>query len=222
MPTRIAPAAVLFDLDGTLLDSAPDLAFAANIVRVRRALPPLPLAALRPHVGAGARGILAVALGLSGEHPQFDELKEEFLNTYATHMGCRSQRFEGVDALLAALNARALPWGIVTNKHTRFAQPIVAADAVLRDAGVLICGDSCEHAKPHPAPLLAAAHALGMAPAQCLYVGDDLRDMQAARAAGMGAAAAAWGYLGAGQNVDDWGADVVWNNPLKLLDFLDK
>lgn len=215
-----SPRVVLFDLDGTLLDSAPDLAFAANLLRVRRALPPLPLAQLRPHVGSGARGMIAQALGITPEHTQFDDLKEEFLNDYATHKGQRSRRFAEVDALLGALATRGVRWGIVTNKHARFAQPIVAADALLCGAGVLICGDTCEHAKPHPAPLLAAAAALSVAPEHCIYVGDDLRDMQAARAAGMGSMAAAWGYLGTDVGVQDWGADVILHNPLKLLEII--
>lgn len=212
--------AVLWDLDGTLLDSAPDLAHAANALRHRRGLLPLPLPQLRPHVGQGARGMLAVTLGVEPANAEFEALREEFLTLYEHCMGRYSQRFAGVDATLAALQDAGLRWGIVTNKHARFAQPIVAADAVLTCAAVLVCGDSVPQPKPHPASLLHAAAALGVAPAQCVYVGDDVRDMQAARAAGMGAVAAAWGYLGVGQRPQDWGADAVLEQPQHILELV--
>lgn len=209
--------AILFDLDGTLLDSAPDLAAAANAMRQRRGLPPLPLAALRPFVGTGARGMLRIALDIQPTDAQFDALREEFFQSYEACMGLHSQLFEGITDLIMALQARQLPWGIVTNKLRRFAIPITQADAVLAQASVLVCADTTAHAKPHPAPLHEAARQLSVPATQCLYVGDDERDIHAARAAGMHAIAAAYGYLG-DSTPAIWQPDAIITRPLQLLE----
>lgn len=214
-------AAVLFDLDGTLVDSAPDLAGATNDLLVRRGRPPLPLQALRPHGGSGARGMLGAAFGLKPGDEGYGPLRDEFLDHYETRMLALTRPFTAVPALLATLEARGLAWGIVTNKAMRFAGPLTAALALQPTAGCLVAGDSTPHTKPHPAPLLEAARRLSLPPERCVYVGDDRRDMLAARAAGMAAWAAAWGYLGPGESPEAWDADHVLPEPAALLNRLD-
>jgi len=211
---------VLFDLDGTLVDSAPDLAGAGNALRVARGLEPLPLAHFRPLVGAGARGMVGRALGVGPDDAAFAALKEEFLAHYEARLAATTRVFDAVVPVLDALAGAARPWGIVTNKASRFTEPLVRALGLDRRSAALVCGDTTPHAKPHPAPLLEAARRLGVAPGQCVYVGDDLRDVQAGRAAGMPTVAAAWGYLGVGDAIDDWGADHVIETPADLLKLL--
>lgn len=209
--------AVLFDLDGTLIDSAPDLAGAANDMRVARGLPELPLAHFRPMVGSGARGMLRRALEMDPQHAEFAAAREEFLDRYESRMMRDTCVFPDMVPILQALQERDLPWAIVTNKATRFSEPLVRALGLHLQAKTLVCGDTTPHAKPHPAPLLEAAQRLGVAPAECVYVGDDLRDVQAGRAAGMATVAVAWGYLGLGELIEDWGADHVIQWPNQLL-----
>ena len=215
-----AVRAVLFDLDGTLVDSAPDLAGAANRLRADHGLPPLPLAQLRPMVGSGARGMVGVAFGVAPGDARFEPLRDAFLAHYEAGLLERTRPFDGVEAMLSALEAAGLPWGIVTNKATRFTTPIVAGLGLARRAAVVVCGDTTPHAKPHPEPLWHAARALGLAPEGVVYVGDDLRDAQAAKAAGMAMVAATWGYLGVGEPVHAWGADVLLDAPGRLVDWL--
>ncbi|MFL6678068.1 MAG: phosphoglycolate phosphatase [Burkholderiaceae bacterium] len=211
---------VLFDLDGTLIDSAPDLAGAANRLRADHGLEPLPLDALRPMVGSGARGMVGVAFGVAPGEPRFEALRDAFLAHYEAGLLERTGPFDGVADLLSALEAAGIAWGIVTNKATRFTVPIVAGLGLAQRAGVVVCGDTTPHSKPHPEPLLHAARALGVAPEHVAYVGDDLRDAQAARAAGMPMLAATWGYLGQGEPVHDWGADALVDAPSQVLDWL--
>jgi 2-phosphoglycolate phosphatase len=216
----IAPKALLFDLDGTLIDSAPDLAGAGNDMRVARGLAPLPLAHFRPMVGAGARGMVGRALAVKPGEDGFEALRDEFLQRYEQRMTRETRVFEAMHPVLAALAARRLPWGIVTNKATRFSEPLVRALGLLDVAATLVCGDTTPHAKPHPAPLLEAARRLGVDAGDCIYVGDDLRDVQAGRAAGMGTVAAGWGYLGEGDHIEAWGADHIVAMPSELLKLL--
>jgi len=211
---------VLFDLDGTLIDSAPDLAGAANRLRADHGLPALPLAQLRPMVGSGARGMVGVAFGVAPGDDRFELLRDAFLAYYEAGLLERTHPFDGVEEMLAALESAGLPWGIVTNKATRFTTPIVAGLGLARRAAVVVCGDTTPHAKPHPEPLLHAARAMGLAPEGVVYVGDDLRDAQAAKAAGMAMVAATWGYLGLGESVHSWGADVLLDAPKQLPDWL--
>jgi 2-phosphoglycolate phosphatase len=215
-----AIGAVLFDLDGTLIDSAPDLAGAANDMRLARGLAPCPIDMLRPVVGAGARGMVGRAFGIDPQDPRFGALRDEFLQRYEARMTGLTHVFPGMLAVLDALEAHGRPWGIVTNKITRLSEPLARALGLLPRAGVLVCGDTTPHAKPHPAPLLEAARVMGVAPHACVYVGDDLRDVQAGRAAGMSTVAAAWGYLGSGEPIDAWGADHVIAGPADLLKLL--
>ncbi|MFL6626337.1 MAG: phosphoglycolate phosphatase [Vitreoscilla sp.] len=211
---------VLFDLDGTLIDSAPDLAGAANRLRADHGLEPLPLEALRPMVGSGARGMVGVAFGVAPGEPRFEALRDAFLAHYEAGLLERTGPFDGVADLLSALEAAGIAWGIVTNKATRFTVPIVAGLGLAQRAGVVVCGDTTPHSKPHPEPLLHAARALGVAPEHVAYVGDDLRDAQAAHAAGMPMLAATWGYLGQGEPVHEWGADALVDAPSQVLDWL--
>ena len=219
MSSRL-PDAVLFDLDGTLVDSAPDLAGAGNEMRVQRGLAPLPLARFRPHVGSGARGMLGIALEVTPQHEEFAALRDEFLARYERRLTRESRVFDDILPLLDALEARALRWGIVTNKATLYTLPVVSGLALAQRAAVVICGDTTPHAKPHPAPLLEAARRLQAEPSNCIYVGDDLRDIQAGRGAGMRTIAAAWGYLGQGEAIADWQADAVIERPAELLQWL--
>lgn len=214
---RPMPKAVLFDLDGTLIDSAPDLAGAGNDMRAARGLPLLPIAHFRPMVGAGARGMVGRALSVRPGEAGFEALRDEFLLRYEARMTRETRVFETMQPVLDALAAQRRPWGIVTNKATRFSEPLVRALGLLDAAATLVCGDTTPHAKPHPAPLLEAARRMGVDAAECVYVGDDLRDVQAGRAAGMATVAAGWGYLGEGDHIDEWGADHVVAAPAELL-----
>ena len=212
---------MLFDLDGTLIDSAPDLAGTANEMRVERGLAPLPFERLRERAGSGARGMLAVAFGLGPAEGGYAALRDEFHARYERRMLAATNVFDAIAPVLAALDERGLAWGIVTNKALRFAEPMASALGLLPRAAVLVGGDSTPHLKPHPAPLLEAARRLALAPARCVYVGDDARDIAAGRAAGMAAWAAAWGYLGSEGDPHGWGADAVLGGPHELLHFLE-
>ncbi len=212
--------AVLFDLDGTLVDSAPDLAGTANDMRRMRGLPELPHEALRCHAGSGARGMLGVAFGMASDALGYAELRDEFHALYAARLLRLTRCFEATPRVLQALDERGIAWGIVTNKAMRFAGPLVQAFGLSRGA-VLVAGDSTAHTKPHPAPLLEAARRLGLPTAACVYVGDDERDVIAGRAAGMRTLAASWGYLGAGQDPHAWGADSVLPDADALLLWLE-
>ena len=214
---RRAPAAVLFDLDGTLIDSAPDLAGAGNELRVARGLSPLPYEAFRPMVGSGARGMVGIALQLGPADSDFPAARDEFLRRYEARMTRETRVFGEVPSLLKHLERRGIPWGIVTNKAARFAEPVVRTLGLDRSAAALVCGDTTPHAKPHPAPLLEAARRVGVDPSDCIYVGDDRRDVQAGRAAAMGTVVAAWGYLGLGDAIEAWGADHIIQSPSDLL-----
>ncbi|SFU68078.1 HAD family hydrolase [Pseudoduganella namucuonensis] len=210
-----APRAILFDLDGTLADTAPDLAAAVNLLRAARGLEDTPYELLRPTASAGARGMIGAAFGLMPHDAGFDELRDGFLDNYAAAIAVRSTLFDGVAELLSGLEAAGLAWGIVTNKPARFTDPLVPLIG-LQHAGCVVSGDTTAHAKPHPLPLLEAARRIGIAPEQCWYVGDDLRDIQAGHAAGMVTVACAWGYCGATEPAG-WGAHHLLETPQALL-----
>ena len=212
---------LLFDLDGTLIDSAPDLAGAANDLRAHHGLQPFPYADLRPMVGTGARGMVGVAFGVLPTDERFVGLRDAFLARYAERLLDSTRVFEAMQPVLDRLDASGHRWGIVTNKAMRFAAPLVEGLGLASRAAVLIAGDSTPYAKPHPEPLLEAARRLGIAPSGCAYVGDDERDIVAGRAAGMRTLAAAWGYLGQGEPVTAWGADLVLSSPADLLNWLE-
>jgi N-acetyl-D-muramate 6-phosphate phosphatase len=212
------PRAILFDLDGTLADTAPDLADAVNSLRMARGLAPTPYALLRPFASAGARGLIGAAFQLQPADAGYEELRVAFLDHYEENIARKSHLFEGINALLDNLGETGIAWGIVTNKAARFTEALVPKIG-LHHAGCVISGDTTSHSKPHPAPLLEAARRLGMEAADCWYVGDDLRDIQAGQAAGMATIAAAWGYCGA-IGLDAWGADAIMATPLDLLPFI--
>jgi 2-phosphoglycolate phosphatase len=212
--------AVLFDLDGTLIDSAPDLGAAADKMRTDRGLPSLPLADYRPMAGAGARGMLGVAFGLTPDHADFVALKEEFFANYEACMTERTYAFDGVAELIARISGAGLKWGVVTNKSARFTLPLTNRMPLFLTAQTIVSGDTTPHAKPHPAPLLEAARQLDVAPGRCVYVGDDERDIVAGRAAGMPTVAAAYGYLGAAADTQGWKADATIVSPAALLNLL--
>lgn len=211
---------LLFDLDGTVIDSAPDLAGTANDLRAAQGLAPLPFDTLRPMVGAGARGMIGTAFGLSPADAGYEALRDRFLDHYETRMLTLTQVFDEVDEVLARVEGAGLAWGIVTNKAMRFTQPIAQALGLAQRAAVVIGGDSTPHSKPHPEPLLEAARRAGVAPSACVYVGDDPRDILAGKAAGMATVAAGWGYLGVGEPIGRWGADCVAERPAALLNWL--
>ena len=214
----LKPRAVLFDLDGTLADTAPDLAAATNLLRTARGLAPVPYESLRRVASGGGRGLIGAAFGLSPEDSEYPELLTEFLDNYQVALAVHSTLFEGIAELLDALRQHGLQWGIVTNKHARFTDPLVSLIS-LGDAGCVISGDTTPFAKPHPAPMFEAARRLGLAPQDCWYVGDDLRDIQAGQAAGMVTVAAAWGYCSADE-LPGWGADCIVDAPLELFDLI--
>ena len=213
--------AVLFDLDGTLIDSAPDLAGAADTMRLKRGLPSLDYANYRPMCGAGARGMLQVAFGMGPDSADYEAMRDEFFSNYQACMLDNTHAFEGVAALIAALQALGMPWGVVTNKSERFALPLTAAMPLFTNAGAIVGGDTTPFSKPHPEPLLEAARRLGVSPGLCLYVGDDERDIVAGHAAGMWTVAAHYGYLGQGVPASDWGAHADIHSPLALLKILE-
>ena len=212
--------AVLFDLDGTLADTAADLGAVLNRLRAEAGQAPLPAATIRPHVSKGVRGLLGIGFALAPGDDGYAELHQRFLAYYGDSLCVATTLFEGVLGLLASLEAEGIKWGVVTNKTSRYTLPVMAALGLGRRAACIVSGDSSPRPKPAADPLLLASTLAGALPARCLYVGDDLRDMQAARAAGMGAIAAAWGYLGDGLPLDAWGADAIIQSPGELTGLL--
>lgn len=211
------PEGVLFDLDGTLLDSAPDMLAVVNVMRETRGVGPMPLEAIRPHVSRGGRAMVAAAFGEWDEDAVRAQLPE-FLDIYQRTQGIHGAAFDGIEALLEALERAGTRWGIVTNKPEYLARELVPKFGWMQRSGVLVGGDSLPQRKPHPLPLLHAAQAIGIDPARCVYVGDDLRDIEAARAAGMRSIAALWGYRLAEDDPAAWGADMLAETPADLLE----
>lgn len=214
-----AVRAVLFDLDGTLLDSAPDLINAANRLRAHHGLVPVTPEAFRPHVSKGGRAMLAVAFGHLDANAR-EALLPLFLDDYRQHIAVQSRLFEGFAEILDTLQTAGLGLGIITNKVEWLTTPLLAQLGLDRRFGAVLCGDSLPERKPHPAPVLAACARLGVDPAQAVMVGDDRRDIEAGRAAGCRTLTAAYGYISAGEDIQDWGADGVLQSPLQLLDWL--
>jgi phosphoglycolate phosphatase len=212
-----AVALVLFDLDGTLADTAPDLAGAVNRMLRVRGREPLPLADLRPVASHGARGLLGRAFGVAPADPGFEALRQEFFREYEGALCVETSLFPAMDQALSELEGRGIQWGIVTNKMARFTEPLVRALGLHERAACVVSGDTAPRPKPDPAPLLHALAATATDAAAALYVGDDLRDIQAGRAAGMRTVAVSYGYLGDGPHYDQWGADHIIHSPSELL-----
>ena len=214
--------AVLFDLDGTLIDSAPDLGAAADKMRQDRGMSSLPQSSYRPMAGAGARGMIGVAFGMTPDHADFASMKEEFFQNYERSMTQNTYVFDGIAELIAHLDAKNLLWGVVTNKSARFTDPLTRAMPLFDTAKAIVSGDTTPYAKPHPEPLFEAARRLAIDPGHCLYVGDDERDIVAGLAAGMMTVAATYGYLGEKADPTLWGAHSIINSPQGLLKLLAK
>lgn len=210
------PKIVLFDLDGTLADSAPDLAAAINAVRIDRGLPPVPYEQLRPVASAGAPGLVKAAFQIMPQDALYATLRERFLAFYEDNIAVKTTLFNGIPELLNQLREMDIGWGIVTNKVSRLTHPLVRKIG-LEDADCIISGDTAARAKPYPDPLLAAAKTLNVAPADCWFVGDDLRDIQAGKAAGTGTIAAQWGYC---TDPDTWNADFLAEEPARIFDLI--
>jgi len=214
-------SAVLFDLDGTLADTAADLGAALNHVRMEEGLQALPAATIRPQVSNGVRGLLKVGFGLAATDAAYADLSQRLLAHYSVNLCVGTRLFDGIAALLDALDQRRIAWGIVTNKGSRYTVPLIAALGLASRAACVISGDSAAKPKPAPDPLLMASAQIGIAPTHCHYVGDDLRDIQAGRAAGMHTVAAAWGYLGDGPPLEAWGADTIIHSPAEVLSLIE-
>ena len=212
--------AVLFDLDGTLADTAPDMARTVNAMLASRGLDPVAEKAVRPYVSKGARGMIVAAFGVGPGHPDYPAMREEFLEIYAANLCVDSRLFPGMDGVLERLEAGGIAWGVVTNKYERLARPLIEQLGLGKRAGIVVGGDSCPRPKPFPDPLLHAAQSLGIAPMDTLYVGDDERDVQAARAAGMPVIIAGYGYLGDGPPPILWGADGIIDSPAGIEDWI--
>jgi phosphoglycolate phosphatase len=211
-----AVRSVLFDLDGTLVDTAPDLGFALNQQRLARGMSELAVEDIRSHASSGARGLLFKGFGLQPSDAGYLQMRDEFLDLYEQNLCRSSSLFPGMSHLLDEIESRGLAWGIVTNKSERFTLPLVQELRLLERAACIVCGDTTPHAKPHPAPLLEAIKQIGISAQNCVYVGDDERDVQAGHAAGMPVVVVLYGYLGNGRPPQEWGADSLVNSPAAL------
>jgi len=212
--------AILFDLDGTLADTAPDLGNAVNRLRAETGLAALPISDLRPFASQGVRGLLRAGLGMTPDHPDYDKTARRFLDHYAANLCVETRLFPGMETLLAAIENAGLVWGIVTNKRSLFSQPLMAALGLAERAAVIVSGDTTAAAKPSPLPVLHACQVTGCPPARTLFVGDDRRDVEAGRAAGTRTAVVTFGYLGDGGPVETWGADFLAADTETLADYI--
>ncbi|MFI4913580.1 MAG: phosphoglycolate phosphatase [Steroidobacterales bacterium] len=207
---------MLLDLDGTLLDTAPDMAAALNALRAEEQLPALDFSPIRAQVSHGSNAVVRVGFPYVGDG-EFERLRSRFLALYRAALAVQTRPFPGFRQVLQTLQAAHIPWGVVTNKPGWLAEPLLQELGLLAHCGALICGDTLPERKPHPRPLLVAAERIGVAPARCLYLGDALRDIQAARAAGMVALVASFGYFAATDDPAQWPADAWIDSPLQLL-----
>jgi phosphoglycolate phosphatase len=212
--------AILFDLDGTFADTAPDLGAALNHVRALYDLPPLPNATLRSQASHGSRGLLKVGMNVEPDAPDYDKMRDAFLQHYEEHICERTVLFPGMAALVGELERHDLPWGIVTNKPHRYTVPLMEKLGYAKRAACLVSGDTCEYPKPHPMPMLHASKLIGVAPQQCLYLGDDVRDMEAAQAADMTGIIAAYGYIDPAADLGAWPSSGRIATPLALLRYI--
>jgi phosphoglycolate phosphatase len=218
--THSAVEAVLFDLDGTLANTAPDLGHALNRQRIARGLSALSIELIRTEASAGARGLLGLGFNIKPGEPGYEAMRNEFLDYYAERLCHETTLFPGIAELLDQLDVRGLPWGIVTNKPARFTIPLMRELDLSRRAACIVSGGDTVHSKPHPEPLLTASSTMAVAPGKCIYLGDDLRDVQASLAAGMEPVIAKYGYLGNVGPPESWGARYLIDRPQELLGFL--
>ena len=213
--------AVLFDMDGTLLDTAPDFIAICQAMRTERGLPAIADKLIRDEISGGARAMVAVTFSMDPESPGFEALRLEFLERYQRDCAVHSKLFDGMAELLADIEKAHLVWGVVTNKPVRFAQPIMEQLGLAERSALLICPDHVTKSKPDPEPLILACKMLDLDPASVLFVGDDLRDIESGRDAGTKTAAVRYGYINPNDNPDHWGADVVVDHPAELRKVLD-
>ena len=218
-PIKPPVKAVLFDLDGTLADTAPDLAYALNGVLVEQGREPLPLEVVRPAASHG--GIALIRRGFGDDHPEEEALRLRLLDIYQANIARETRLFPGMAEVLATLEARGLPWGVVTNKPGWLTEPLLAALGLGERAACIVSGDTCERKKPHPQPILHACQLAGANARECLYVGDAARDIEAGRRAGARTLAALFGYIGEEDRPEDWGADALISQPGEILAWLD-
>jgi N-acetyl-D-muramate 6-phosphate phosphatase len=215
------PSAILFDLDGTLLDTAPDMIGALNSLRVENRLSAVPFDSARASVSHGSARL--VRLGFpDADEQRFSELQRRFLEIYGTQLSTQTRLFPGMEGVLAKLSNRGIPAGIVTNKPARFTERLLEELKLRERFACVVSGDTVSERKPHPLPMLHAAKLAKVAPAACIYVGDAERDVQAAHAAGMRAVVAIYGYLRADENWQDWGGDGFIAQPAELLEWLEE
>ena len=214
--------AVLFDMDGTLLDSAPDFIAVCQAMRQARGLAPIDAQLIRDQVSGGARAMVASAFALAPEADGFEDLRQEFLERYQQHCAILTRPFAGIEPLLADLEQAKLTWGVATNKPLRYAEPIMQQLGLAQRSAVLVCPEHVSRSKPDPEMLLLACEKLGIAPNATLFVGDDARDIEAGRAAGCKTVAVTWGYIHPDDNPSHWGADAVVKYPSELRTLLDR
>jgi N-acetyl-D-muramate 6-phosphate phosphatase len=220
MPLPRRPRAVFFDLDGTLADTADDLAAPVNAMRIERGEQPMPVADLRPFASAGARGLIAKGLGVGKDDPEYEALRLEFLERYERDIVVHTRLFDGMPELLGRLESEGLRWGVISNKIERYVRIIVDKLGIAGRIAVAYGGDSAARPKPHPDLMLLALQTTGLRGEDCVYVGDDLRDVVAGRAAGMATVAAAYGYCGDADGPENWGADALIRHPQELAPLL--
>lgn len=209
---------IFFDFDGTLVDSAPDLAYAANMQRSRKGLPALAYEKLRPYASQGARGLLKAALDLHPEHNEYEQVRQQFLQDYKNCMTRHTHLFNGIETLLNRIEQNNLAWGIVTNKAENLSFPMFDHFQLTSRSIANVCGDTTPYSKPHPAPLLHAANIANSKPESCIYIGDDERDIMAGKAANMATIAAAYGYCDNKEEIRNWQADIIVNQVDEIWD----
>ncbi len=214
--------AVLFDLDGTLADTAPDLGESANLLLAEEGHAAKPLAMLRPYTSQGVRGLLKAAFDIDATHPHYERLSHRFLEIYEQRLCAATRLFDGIPELLDALESLNLGWGIVTNKRMRFTDPLVDLLQLTPRTNCVVSGDTTAEAKPSPLPIEHACRLLNCRPERTLYVGDDRRDIIAGRAAGCQTVAVSYGYLGDGGPLHTWGADLIIDHPAELAAYLNR
>lgn len=211
---------ILFDLDGTLVDTAPDLGGAVNRLRQARAMPPLAIDDYRPFVSQGARGLLEKGFGIPPESPEYPDLFEAFTETYRQHICEGSILFNGIAELLSLIENTGHRWGVITNKRSQFTQPLMDALRLSERAACIVSGDTTAEAKPSALPMLYALNACHAVASECLYIGDDQRDVVAGKAAGMKTGAITFGYHSEASAPNTWGADYLFHSPQEITTFL--
>lgn len=220
IPLPAKPAAILFDLDGTLVDSAADLAWAMDILLARKGKGTLSYPEFRATVSQGSVAMLSHAFKLDPADPQIEVLRPEFLDIYSEHLSAKSECFEGIEEALNTIEASGIPWGIITNKPTALTTPLLDKLNLSNRAGCVVCGDTLKYRKPHPAPMLLACEQLNVMPEECVYVGDAPRDIEAAQGTCMASIAAAWGYLSPEDQPANWGAAQVIDTSGEFADWI--